>query len=368
MGGSTQSLLDLIESVKDSVKPIVLFLKADSAYEAFTRHGIECLVFPFIRLHYLVQKNSLGQLMLHPARMRLIKLLQVDLACVRYVKKYLGDRRVDIVHSNYSSVLVGRTLASSIKAKHIWHIREFLEPGVHVKNRPFGGYTFLKNLINRADGRIVISHQAQAHWGFRERNTWIIPDAVAKASDICFNPDKEPYILFCSYHVTEAKGALITVNSFGKSGLQKEGIRLRYVGNCKDDIRSEILAAANKYDCADMVDFVPCQDDVKPFFSRAKAFIMASKNEGLGRVTAEAMFYGCPVIAMDSGGTKDLIMDKETGYLFHSEDECAALLQQVCHTSQESLILTAQRFAVESMSTEVYGPRIMEVYDSVMKA
>lgn len=368
LGGSTQSLLDLIESVKDSVKPIVLFLKEDSAYEAFTKRGIECLVLPYIRLHYLVQRNSLGQLVMHPARLRLIKLFQVDNACVKQVKKYLGDRRVDIVHSNYSSVMVGRTLASALKAKHVWHIREFLERGVHVENRPFGGYGLLKTLINGADARIVISHQAQAHWGFKEKNTWIIPDAVADASACCYYPEKEPYILFCSYHVTEAKGAFLTVNSFGKSGLHKEGIRLKYVGNCKDDIRAEILAAASKYGCADAIDFVPCQDDVKPFFSHAKAFIMASTNEGLGRVTAEAMFYGCPVIAMDSGGTKDLVKDGETGYLFRSEDECAALLQQVCQTSQESLIRNAQRFAVESMSTEVYGPRIMEVYDAVLKS
>ena len=368
LGGSTQSLLDLIESVKDSVKPIVLFLREDSAYEVFCKRGIECLVYPYVRLHYFIQSNTWWQLLLRPYRLRLVKLLRSDYSCVKHVKKYLGTRHVDIVHSNYSSILIGQELSSALHARHVWHIREFLEHGVHVENRPFGGYTLLRFMINRADARIVISHPAQAHWKFRERNTWIIPDAVAKASDCCYYSDKKQYILFCSYHITRAKGAIVTVNAFGKSGLFKEGIRLVYMGNCKDEIRSEILSIAKNYECEDAVDFIPCQDDVKPYFSYAKAFVMASTNEGLGRVTAESMFYGCPVIAMDSGGTKDLITDRSTGYLFHSEEECAVLLREVCHTPQETLILQAQRFAVDSMSVEVYGPRILEVYDTVLKA
>ena len=139
-----------------------------------------------------------------------------------------------------------------------------------------------------------------------------------------------------------------------------------YVGDCSDEVHAEIIDTARNYGCADSIDFVPCQDDVKPFFSHAKAFIMASTNEGLGRVTAEAMFYGCPVTAKNSGGTKDLIQDQITGYLFNTEDECSALLRRVCFHSQESLIRRAQDFVINNMSIEQYGPRIMDVYRSVL--
>ena len=131
-------------------------------------------------------------------------------------------------------------------------------------------------------------------------------------------------------------------------------------------MHSAITGEAQKYDCVDSIVFSPCQKDVKPYFSNAKAFIMASTNEGLGRVTAEAMFYGCPVIAKDSGGTKDFIEDKKTGYLFQTEDDCAELMQMVCRYPQDSLILRAQDFVKRNLSMEVYGPRIMEVYNSVM--
>lgn len=366
MGGSTQSLLNLIESVGDKVKPIVLFVRKDSAYDAFHNRGIECIVSPFVRLHFFKQENSWLQLLLHPRRLRISRLFRTDRACVKQVKAYLKDRKVDIVHSNYSSILIGNGLSAALGARHIWHIRELPDPGVHI-TRPYGGYTLLTAVINMADARIVISHQAQDSWGFKEKNTWIIPDAVAGASESCYDPEKQPYILFCSYHLTKAKGALTAVHAFGKSGLFREGIRLVYVGNCTDVMRSEIQAVANSFSCEDSVVFTPCQSDVKPFFVHARAFLMASVSEGLGRVTAEAMFYGCPVVARDSGGTKDLIKDRVTGYLFRSDDECASLLQEVCHTPQEEVIRQAQEFVVSNLSKEVYGPRVLEVYDAVLK-
>lgn len=366
MGGSTQSLLNTIESLKDSVKPIVLFMYPGIAYKAFCDRGIECIVFPYIKLHLFPQKFSLKQRLRHPSHFRIVTLSRVERECVRRVKDYLGNRRVDIVHSNYSSIVIGQKLSVALKAKHVWHIREYLESGVHVPNRPFGGYTLLKALINLADARIVISHQVLSHWGVRKKNTWIIPCAVARVSESCYYQEKNPYVLFCSYHLTRAKGAFIAIRAYGESGLYNDGIRLVYVGNCSDEVHAGIMEIAKEFGCEKYVEFIPCQDEVKPFFAHAKAFIMASTNEGLGRVTVEAMFYGCPVIAKDSGGTKDLVTDGLTGYLFRTEEECAKLLYQVCHESQDALIKRAQKFVVDNMSFEAYAPRIMQVYNSIL--
>ena len=367
MGGSTQSLLTSIESVRDKVYPIVLFMYPGNAFQVFCEHGIECLVYPYINLHLFPQKYTWKQRLRHPSHFRIITLHRVEKACVENVKEYLGDRHIDIVHTNYSSVLIGWKLSVALKAKHVWHVREYLESGVHVPNRPFGGYTLLKYLINRADARVVISYPVLSHWGLKKKNTWVIPPAITTASDRCYYPEKDPYVLFCSYHLTRAKGAFDTIEAYGKSGLHKEDIRLAYVGNCTDEVRAEIMDTARSYGCEKSVDFYPCQEDVKLFFAHAKAFIMGSVNEGLGRVTAEAMFYGCPVIARDSGGTRDLVKDHETGYLFRTTDECAALMQEVCHAPQESMIRKAQDIVVSEMSIEAYGPRIMEVYNEVLK-
>ena len=366
MCGSTQSMLSMIESVRDTVQPIVLFMQEGLACKVFRDRGIECLVYPYIKLHLFPQKYTLKQRLCHPSHFRFVHLYRVEHACIKHVKEYLWNRHVDIVHSNYSSLLIGWKLARALKAKHVWHVREYLEPGIHVKNRPYGGYTFLKALINRADARIVISHQVLDHWGFKNKNTWVIPPAVANASDACYIREKEPFLLFSSYYVTEAKGSLTAIEAFGKSGLSREGIRLKFMGNDYEDIPARIRAIAKQYGCEDSVHFIPCQQDVKQFFAHAKAFIMASTNEGFGRVTAEAMFYGCPVIAKDSGGTKDLVRDGVTGHLFRTVDECASLMREVCYTFREELVHKAQDFVVRNMSVEAYAPRIMAVYQTLI--
>ena len=132
------------------------------------------------------------------------------------------------------------------------------------------------------------------------------------------------------------------------------------------DIEEWAVAKAGGYGCAEYIDFIPAQKDVKPYFSQAMAFINSSVNEGMGRTTAEAMFYGCPVIAYASGGTLDLVKDGETGYLFNTVEECAELMRKVCTTNQEDIILRAQEFAKQNLSIENYGSKIMEVYNSVL--
>ncbi len=244
-------------------------------------------------------------------------------------------------------------------------MREFCN--LHFNFNIYRGIPRLQELICHADARIAISSAIKEHWNLPDENTWVINDAVRKKEDIYYIPDKQRYLLFCSYFITEAKGARIAISAFGESGIYTEGYRLKLVGNCEDEFRRSLLDTAKKYGCEEFVDFIPCQTDLKTFYAEAAAFIMASKHEGLGRITAEAMFYGCPVIAHASGGTLDLIKHSETGWLFNTEKECAMLIWKVCHEPQEQVIMKAQQFVLNNLTQEVYGPKILEVYNHVLQ-
>ena len=49
-------------------------------------------------------------------------------------------------------------------------------------------------------------------------------------------------------------------------------------------------------------------------------FILPSLREGLPTVVIEAMSYGLPVIATDVGGTSELLINGETGFLIKPSD------------------------------------------------
>lgn len=368
--GAAQSLFDLIESVKEVVKPIVFIKSQGDVYDFFVSHGIECYVCtPSIVLGY---KRSWFHYLFHPWHLRFIKNYRQVRTMVRLVKDKISVNKIDIIHTNTSTVCSGYFLSRVLKTKHIWHIRENLDlrylPGELIYS-----WSRIKQMMNKADARIVISNPCCQHWGLKENNTWMIWDAVRSVKDCCYIKTKQPYILFCSQCITEAKGASRAVTAFGLSGLfashvdANVTIRLKMIGNCPEDYKSNLLAIADGFGCAGFIDFIPAQKDVKPYFAHALAFVNPSVNEGLGRTTAEAMFFGCPVIAYASGGTLDLVKEGETGYLFNTVEECSELLRKVCTSEQEEIILRAQEFAKQNLSIENYGKKIMAVYNSVLK-
>ena len=372
LDGAAQSLLNMIASVKDKVKPIILCYEG-AVYEYFKNQGIECYVAPHL-LVYSGDRGNWSHFVLHPWHLRIVKQFRIKWFFIKIARKNLSDKNICLVHTNVSATTFGVFVSKILKVKHIWHVRECLEEGSYWDGKLFIGRKRLKHLINKADARIAVSNSCRQFWGLNEKNTWTLLDAIRSVNDCCYEKEKQPYFLFCSYWVNEAKGASRAVEAFGKSGLFIPSsefdatIRLKIVGACSDGYKKELLALAESYGCSDYVDFVPVQEDVKTYFTNAMAFIQPSLNEGLGRATCEAMFFGCPIIAYASGGTLDLVKDGETGYLFNTVDECAELMKKVCAANQEEIIFRAQEFARQNLSVENYRKKIMEVYNTVLKS
>lgn len=364
--GSTRSLSDLIDSVRDEVTPVVLLKEYGIAYDHFTKKGIECIVCRYQMM--LLSAHPWRDFIRRPWGWYPINYFRTDWRCKRYLKKYFKGRKIDLVHTNTSPMTIGKQLAKLFNVPHVWHVREGLDTGVHIPGGIYGGFQRLRKIIDHADARIVISPQMQMRWQFREDNTWIIPDAIGKAADKCIEKDKSPYILFCSWFITKEKGIYTVLEAYSKSGLSNDGISLMILGKCNDGRKKELVSIAKKYGVnPEKLIFLPPQLNIRPYFAKAKAFVTASLNEGLGRVTAEAMLYGCPVIALASGGTIDLVNDRENGYLFTSTDECAKLMREVCLSPQESIVQQAQADVISSLTQEVYGPKILNVYKEVLK-
>lgn len=366
MGGSTASLYNLIDAVRDEVNPIVLFRVDGVGVDFFLKKGIECYVYPFINLTQFF-RNKFKSVLYHPFRWHILKKFFVDYDCCKYVLKVLSGRKIDIVHTNTSVNDIGIKLTKILCAKHVWHVRECLD--VHSNTPIYLGMTKHIDKINSADGRIAISDFVAKHWQMREYNTWVINDAIRIKKEACYIPNKDKYLLFCSYNITEGKGAHRAIIAFALSKVARDGFKLLLIGNCLNEYKDyvdSLYKTVKEFRLKDSVEFLPCQTDIKPYFAHATAYIMASEFEGLGRVTGEAMFYGCPVIAHATGGTLDLVKDGETGYLYNTIEECALQIRKVCTEPQELLILRAQEFAINNLSQEVYGPKIMEVYKHVL--
>lgn len=360
--GASISLSHMIDSLGKNIKPIVLISRKGGVYEHFSRKGIECIVYPF---YYLwIRENTFNYYWKYLRYYR--SYIKTDKACVEYVKTVLQGRKIDIVHSNSTIITVGKDISKALGAKHVWHIREFLDIGFPFK--VLGGVKRVNRLLKKADARIFISKQIRNHKSINTLNSYVIWNAIMKSSDSCLVLPKEKYFLNCSAHLGDYKNTHVAVEAFGLSKLKEKGYRLKLIGGYTPDYEQKLKSIADNYHCWDAVDLLGYQTDLKSYFSNASAFVMCSEIEGLGRVTVEAMFYGCPVIAAAAGGTLDFVRHNENGLLYHTAYECADLMQQIANNLPTEMIRKAQSFAMDNFSEDSYGGKIKNVYHAVLQS
>ena len=115
--------------------------------------------------------------------------------------------------------------------------------------------------------------------------------------------------------------------------------------------------------------FLGYQSSVKEFIQEARALLMCSKNEAQGRVTVEAMFYGVPVIGLNSGGTREIIYDGKNGFLFNTVEEAVNKIELLCTNESlyNKIIHQGHQTAMENFSEETYGLKIMNIYTDVLR-
>ncbi len=362
VGGSSASLIDLIQCMDGLISPIVLVNQEGKVQERLKSLGIRTLVHPFFYLWE--HPKSIKTAIHHPTRTALYRFLTLNRRCIDNTVADLAGLHVNIVHSNSSIATVGVGLAKRLGAKHVWHIREFLDLdfGISV----YGGRKRLKHMIDKADARICVSSAVASHWQLTTTNTYILWDAVADNSAWGKHKlNKEQYFLFCAANITERKGTGVAVKAFCLSELGKQGYRLKIIGHCTDEYKKELLHIASTYGENHCIDFIDYTNNINDYFAKATAFLMCSQCEALGRVTVQAMRNFCPVIAFKAGGTMDFVHHNETGLLFNTPEECASLMRQTVEQDLSTIIENAYNLALKSFSFEVYREIIYNIYKSL---
>lgn len=364
--GATYSLMDLISSVRQWVNPFVLLRSEGCVADYFRQHGVECIICNF-------EENLVGiprkphqfvryaiDYFPHKARYN-----RTNAACIKYVEEQLRNKTIDIVHTNNTVISFGAELAQKLHAKHVWHLRGFMD--LALGWMPLTGWRDFKSLMGQADATIGISRAVLDHYlSPGASNTYVIFDAVRSEKEVgkVLFP-KEKYFLFCAGLLSDQKGCRFAIKAFARSGMAFSGYRLRIIGDCNERYAQKLRRLVREEKVADKVDFIGRSQNVREHMERATAFLMCSENEGLGRVSIEAMFYGCLVLGRNSGGTKEFVLDGETGYIFNDVDECARLINDLKERDVKDIIDRAQRFACENFSIERYGDKIMSIYNNI---
>ena len=366
-GGAALSLLNLIHSIADAVCPIVVFPDKGIVYDLFKSKGIECKVVPF-DFTSLPELHSKSFVSLLRRFVRKLIIMNHNRHAVSMLCKIVDDYNIQIVHSNSGVFTIGASLARRKGIKHVWHLREFQDLDFGLK--PMMGMKRFRSKVAKADAVISITDAVSRHFGMKDKsNGHVLWDAVKSLNEVeqVSAKKKGKYFFFCSAILCESKGVSFAIEAFAKSGLALKGYELVLAGETIDDVlMSKLHRDLARFDIEKSVDFIGYQSDTVPYFKEAAGFLMCSESEGLGRVTVEAMFYGCPVIARRSGGTSEIVTDGDNGFLFDNVEECASLLRKVVSEDMSGVIQRAWDFAIEHFTEEKYGNSIKKIYNEIL--
>ena len=356
VGGSSLSLKAMLESLKGQVEPVILFRKEGPACALFRSEGWQCEVIPFRRATF----HSKGLMRLLRFIPHWITTSRIQCRCVREAEKRFAD--VQLVHDNSGAVDIGIRIAKALGVPHVWHIREYLDLGVHTT--PFPSWKHWKMELFSSDAVITISPGLHSHLGLENHKNGIcIPDAVCSSEDSVIVPEKGKYVAFVAGSVSRIKRPDEAIRIFAAAGA--EGHVLKIVGSIEEDYKSELLKLAEGLGVAKQLEFHPFTIDIKGLLSKAAAVLICTDFEGMGRVGVEAMFFGCPVIARNSGGSADIFADGR-GYLYKDPGAGATALKTVLAAFPQETAENAQRYAIETFAIEYYGNKIIDVYNSVL--
>lgn len=152
--------------------------------------------------------------------------------------------------------------------------------------------------------------------GFRE-----LPAALGAAFRAGQGIPPDAFLIVSVGRLTPIKGFDILLRAFADARFAAGGAFLAIVGEGEERERLELLSRASGI--AGRVRFVGALRDVRGALRAADAFVLASRNEGMGRALIEAMAAGLPAIGAAVGGIRTVIRDRENGLLVPPENPAA---------------------------------------------
>lgn len=373
--GSTLSLANMVHAMQHlGCHCLVALPGPGPALDFFQQRGITCLTTRY-HVDFVGRGSRLRQWLTLPLRYlrdtfdnrRAIRHLQSQL------REGLADKgpiRVDIVHTNSAVLDFGPALARALGARHVWHLREFID--LDMGFRPYLGWPRLRHLIQSSDATISITRAIASHYGLSDdaennRHHYTMFDAVRSRQDILSHQQRLPQFVFCG-QLAQHKGPDIAIRAFCRFADSHPGYQLLLMGTAADPAYLQQLQDLVPDTHRDDICFLGYVNHPDTVIARSTALLMCSSNEAQGRVTIEAMLQGCPVIALNAGGTREIIQHRRTGLFFDRPDELPALMEEVSTSDVSALIDNAQAFAFEHFLEESYGIRMLSIYQSLLSA
>jgi glycosyltransferase involved in cell wall biosynthesis len=264
-----------------------------------------------------------------------------------------------VVTRGVSGQLVGELIARRSRAVHVYNEHTPLTPsGRLLPPRPH--QRALTRLVARAIDEVVAVTERQVPpleaLGYPQRRISVVPNGVFARDVERVEPspalDGDGFAVLCVAGLRPEKRVDLFIEAVGAARRENAAVRGYVAGEGRERERLEPLAGRHG------VTLLGARRDVLGLTAAAGATCLPSEAEALPMSILEAMALARPVVATDVGGTRDLVLDGETGHLVAPGDGAAitrALLALAADTKRARKMgaagrqLQRERFTGEAM-------------------
>lgn len=363
--GAVRSLLDLAGQLrKKQIEVIVVIPRHGDMEERLKKDGIK---------YYCIHEyHSWYTSSVHVKNHFYIKRL-LNLKALVQMLYVIRKEKVDLVHVNSLTAYVAGWAASLSRKPLVWHIREFMEEDLDIS---FFDPSYSVKKINKANQVIAISESVKQKWEkILSAPIMVIYNGIPVETYYVQKKQKaKGAIRILIYgRIVPGKGQLFFFKGVNQV-LKQTHSRLEcyWAGKIEDqEYYAKCCQYLDKNYLSDKVSYLGEIKDIKKVLSNTDIVCVCSHKEGFGRVTVEAMLGQCLVLGADSGGTKELIQDGVTGFLYEEaslQSFVDKLTEIVEHYSEYGEIsLKGQQYAKETFTVERNASNIANVYQQLVK-
>lgn len=359
--GAERSMVANIVNVKKQGLNVLLIIPRNGRIEELLKeNNIEYCVEKFydvinhedrIRIHYGICKGLVNT----------IKALKI--------KKYLKEKSYEpiLVHSNSLTSNYGIILSKLLNVPHIQHIREL---GKYDFGMTFDmGISYFAKECSKSAKIICISEAVYQYYKqyLPDEKMKIIYNGIAEdeVNELCSSREVNQRLeMILVGRLSEEKGQMQAIQAVERLK-ERIPLHLDLWGDGVD--REKIELYIKDHNLEGLVSVQGYSNSIP--YSRYHLALMCSHYEAFGRVTVEYMMHALPVIGVNAGGTQEIILPSETGYLYNDGDidQLAEYILEL-YSNEEKRQLMGQngmKRAKNEFSEDSYCKKVFEVYKEV---
>ncbi len=300
----------------------------------------------------------------------------VDFGLLRRIRHFIATEGIEIVMSTlFYADMMAALAGHKAGAKGVFCWETISSPKWLVPHRLWA----YRYAVRKVDKVISVS-QATARWLVEKRKVaehkvMVIPYGVdiekftpqvksLHRLDIgCSDSD---FIIGQVSRLNEQKGHVYLIEAADRILQQIPNAKFVWVGD--GPLRATLEAHIQSKGLQDRFVLLGFRQDVADLLPLFDVFTLPSLYEGLPNVVLEAMACGVPVIATPVDGTKEAVVDGETGFLIPVKNSCELARRIIQCAMDEALrrrlSLAARRRVEEEFSIEQQIKRFEELYRS----